>query len=55
MNKVLWNARSDYEYMQNYRVLQVAFEKNQIKRYFDVRISIMIDIALEADERQVSR
>ena len=36
MNKVKWNAKHDYEYVENYKVLQQAFLKNDIKRYIDV-------------------
>lgn len=36
MGKVKWNAKHDYEYVENYKVLQQAFLKNDIKRYIDV-------------------
>ena len=36
MGKVKWNAKHDYEYVENYKVLQQAFSKNDIKRYIDV-------------------
>lgn len=36
MGKVKWGAKHDYEYVENFKVLQQAFAKNEIKRYIDV-------------------
>jgi RP/EB family microtubule-associated protein len=36
MAKVKWGAKHDYEYVENYKVLHQAFQKNEIKRYIDV-------------------
>lgn len=36
MTKLHWQARADYEYSYNYKVLQAAFVKNGIARYVDV-------------------
>lgn len=37
MNKVNWKAKVDYEFLNNYKVLQNGFDKFGIKRYIDVR------------------
>ena len=34
--KVKWGAKHEYEYVENYKVLQNAFEKNGVKRHIDV-------------------
>lgn len=36
MSRVNWEARSDYEFVANYKLLQNAFTKNNVKRYVDV-------------------
>tara|TARA_B110000285_G_scaffold92981_1_gene106419 strand:+ start:192 stop:653 length:462 start_codon:yes stop_codon:yes gene_type:complete len=36
MAKVKWGAKFDYEYVDNYKVLQNAFDKNGIKKHIDV-------------------
>ena len=36
MQRVNWGAKSDYEYVQNYKLLQVAFTKNRVQRHIDV-------------------
>lgn len=36
MSRVNWEAKSDYEYIQNYKLLQAAFSKHHIQRYIDV-------------------
>mmetsp|Transcript_15103 Transcript_15103/g.35374 ORF Transcript_15103/g.35374 Transcript_15103/m.35374 type:complete len:314 (+) Transcript_15103:64-1005(+) len=36
MRKVNWMAKSDHEFIPNYKVLQVAFDKNRIERHIDV-------------------
>ena len=33
--RVKWNAKTEYEYVENYKVLQLAFDKNGIKRHID--------------------
>lgn len=36
MSRVNWEARSDYEYVQNYKLLQAAFTKHHVQRHVDV-------------------
>ncbi|GAX23355.1 microtubule-associated protein, RP/EB family [Fistulifera solaris] len=36
MARVNWEARSDYEFVQNYKLLQNAFNKHHVQRFVDV-------------------
>lgn len=36
MSKVNWEAKSDYEFINNYKLLQKAFSKHRIQRHVDV-------------------
>ena len=36
MNKVNWKAKNDYEFINNLKLLQSAFEKVGVKRYVEV-------------------
>ena len=36
ISKVKWGAKFDYEFVENYKVLQNAFDKNGIKKHIDV-------------------
>mmetsp|Transcript_16007 Transcript_16007/g.25979 ORF Transcript_16007/g.25979 Transcript_16007/m.25979 type:complete len:341 (-) Transcript_16007:686-1708(-) len=36
MSRVNWEAKSDYEFISNYKLLQAAFSKNGVQRYVDV-------------------
>ncbi|OEU20585.1 hypothetical protein FRACYDRAFT_259593 [Fragilariopsis cylindrus CCMP1102] len=36
LSRINWEARSDYEYVSNYKLLQAAFTKHSVKRYVDV-------------------
>ena len=39
--KVKWGAKFDYEYVENYKVLQNAFDKNGIKKHIDVNTIVI--------------
>ena len=34
--KVKWGAKHEHEYIENYKILQSAFDKNAIKRFIEV-------------------
>lgn len=34
--KVKWGAKFDYEFVENYKILQNAFAKNGVKKHIDV-------------------
>lgn len=36
MQKINWSAKSDYEFIQNYKLLQNAFDKHNVARHVDV-------------------
>ncbi len=36
MHRVDWEAKSDYEFIQNYKLLQAAFTKHRVQRHVDV-------------------
>ena len=38
VSKIKWNAKHDYEYIENYKILQQAFAKNDIKRHIEVTL-----------------
>ena len=33
---VKWNAKYDYDWISNWRILKAAFDKNGVKKHFDI-------------------
>ena len=52
MAKVKWQAKFDYEFVENYKILQNAFDKNGVKRHIDVStpISSNSNLFLQVDK-----
>ncbi len=40
MGKVNWAAKHDYEYINNFKVLQSIFDKNHISKYIEVGLRL---------------
>lgn len=38
LSRINWGARSDYEFVQNYKLLQKSFSQNRVQRH--VRVSL---------------
>jgi RP/EB family microtubule-associated protein len=36
INRVSWKARNEWEFIQNFKILQQAFEKCNIKKYIEI-------------------
>ena len=36
LNKVKWQAKFDYEWVENYKILQSAFDKNGVKKVIEI-------------------
>eukprot|EP00531_Pseudo-nitzschia_arenysensis_P019495 CAMPEP_0116144862 /NCGR_PEP_ID=MMETSP0329-20121206/16256_1 /TAXON_ID=697910 /ORGANISM="Pseudo-nitzschia arenysensis, Strain B593" /LENGTH=330 /DNA_ID=CAMNT_0003640369 /DNA_START=96 /DNA_END=1084 /DNA_ORIENTATION=+ len=36
LSRINWEAKSDFEFVANYKLLQVAFDKNHVQRFIDV-------------------
>jgi len=36
LSKIKWNTKHEYEFVENYKVLQQTFAKNEIKRHIEV-------------------
>lgn len=37
MSKVKWGAKSDFEYIHNYKILQRVFDKKHISKHIEVQ------------------
>ena len=46
IGQVNWQAKNDYEYVYNYKILQTALQKVGISRYIDVRFQILQILSL---------
>jgi RP/EB family microtubule-associated protein len=40
LSRVSWEARADFEFIQNYKLLQIAFTKHHVQRFVDVNALI---------------
>jgi RP/EB family microtubule-associated protein len=38
MSRISWAAKNEYEYVQNYKLLQSGFNKQSQKKYIDVNL-----------------
>jgi RP/EB family microtubule-associated protein len=38
MNRVNWKARNEWEFILNFKILQQAFERCNIKKHIDVTV-----------------
>ncbi len=54
LNKVNWKAKLEYEFIQNYKLLQSSFDKLAIHKKIDVK-NVWIWIGWEIIKMQVSR
>jgi len=36
VSRINWEAKSDYEFVQNYKLLQNGFDKRHVRRHVDV-------------------
>ena len=46
--KVKWGAKFDYEFIENYKVLQNSFAKNGVKRHIDVSFNFKTHFAFHS-------
>lgn len=40
LSKVKWSAKFDYEFVENFKVLQQIFAKHDIKKHIDVSVTL---------------